>query len=918
VAGLSIALSGLPNGRILSFPSLSWPPSSSSLFASWETLASIGHPVDIVHCAPTLIENMYEHITETGNDFKPLSSLKVLQPGGAALSADIIKVLVANGVNVKTTYGSTEIGPPFRTIPHSRDNSKCYSFRSLYPDNDKLKMEKVGEGLYECVVHKGFELAADLWSKSDEPFRTNDLFVQDPPGSGFYVMQGRKDDIIIHTNGENTSGGSLQSDIQGSSKFIKCVLALGHSKPCVSLLVEVKEGIDPAAEGTKQAIWEAVEKINDQYPSHSHVLRSMIYILPKGKRLPVTPKGNVKRKEAEQTFANEVAQLYSALEGHSQSRSPNDTNQSIGDFIKSTFAEVAGVSESDVKCWTTIYELGIDSRLALSLRSSLSKRLGPITLSNLFEHPSPSKLHNYIKNRNKNISQPKPDQSQLISHLLSKLTSEFQTWPARSPCQSQPSPKTETILLTGATGTLGNSLLEVLSASPRVSKIYALIRGPNHVAKLHDSLSSRNLDVGAILGTGKVEVLNYSMQDPLLGLTIEEYAKLASTVTIVLHNAWKMDFNLGVESFVDDCLRGISLHIPYLTSHNQGWAKSASSSLFASQLLSSEVYSILTITTIGTLSLLRLAHSGSPKTFAFNSSIATCTLNLPSPIDRAYNATSSESDNSPTSGQSTYSTGYALSKYLTESLLASFSKNLQLPVRILRLGQLSGHTKTGCWNESEMWPILFKTSLALDALPILSQTVDYGNDIGGYARPGLGNVDWLPVDVAAEVVGDLLLGSGPGDKIGAVQSGSSTTHGYKDFNIVSPHSVSWTEMLRILQRQLHSNATSKSMSKPGGSLLKEISLKEWVALLNKAGDDGMEVTELPGLKLLPFFEGIITEEPTNTLRDSENEIGDGKSEVGFDTTATQASSETLRECQAFSEDYIEKSMRWWRETGFIS
>ncbi len=158
----------------------------------------MGHQVDCVHCAPTLIENMYEYILDHDGDFTPLVSLKVLQPGGAPLSDSIVKALTSNDVNVKTTYGSTEIGPPFRTIPHTRDNSKCYTFRNLYPDSKFLKMDEVGEGLYECIVYKGFELAAELWEVKphDEPYRTNDLFIQDPPGSGFFVLQGRKDDIL--------------------------------------------------------------------------------------------------------------------------------------------------------------------------------------------------------------------------------------------------------------------------------------------------------------------------------------------------------------------------------------------------------------------------------------------------------------------------------------------------------------------------------------------------------------------------------------------------------------------------------------------------------------------------------------------------------------------------------------------------
>jgi hypothetical protein len=92
-------------------------------------------------------------------------------------------------------------------------------------------MEEVGDSLYECVIYEGFELAAELWDgkPGNEPCRTNYLFILDPPGSGFYISQGRKDDMLVHINGENTGAGVLQLDMQPSSKIIRRTLTLGHS-----------------------------------------------------------------------------------------------------------------------------------------------------------------------------------------------------------------------------------------------------------------------------------------------------------------------------------------------------------------------------------------------------------------------------------------------------------------------------------------------------------------------------------------------------------------------------------------------------------------------------------------------------------------------------------------------------------------
>jgi hypothetical protein len=514
----------------------------------------MGHPVDCVHCAPMVIENMYHHILDNGGDFTPLISLKLLQPGGATMSDNIVKDLTEHGVNVKSTYGSTEIGPPFRSLP-APSNKNCYAFRNLYPDNPFIKMEQVGEGLYECVVYKGFELAADIWAGKDdnEPFRTSDLFTQEPPESGFFILQGRRDDVLVHSNGENTNAGSLQLDIRTASKAIKQTLALGHMLPSVSLLVEVYEEYDPEFSETESLVWEAVEEVNSRYPTHSEIARNMICILPRGSVLPVTPKGNVKRRKAEQLYASHIARLYD----HDISSNIRLSSQEpLSEFLRNLFAKVSGVPAANIYDWTTIFDLGVESRLALTIRCSLSRRLGkPVSLNTIFERPSISQLVSTFES----TSPSKADSiqissSQTINRLISKLESEFKTWPPRAATSLYPTTGSEIVLLTGSTGSLGTALLEAFSSSRHVTKIYAMVRGSNHLAKLKKALETRGIDP-SILDGGKIEALNFSMQDPFLGLDIETYHTLATSVTTVVHNAWKVDFNVGIEEFEGDCIR---------------------------------------------------------------------------------------------------------------------------------------------------------------------------------------------------------------------------------------------------------------------------------------------------------------------------------------------------------------------------
>jgi hypothetical protein len=84
-----------------------------------------------------------------------------------------------------------------------------------------------------------------------------------------------------------------------------------------------------------------------------------------------------------------------------------------------------------------------------------------------------------------------------------------------------------------------------------------MVRGPNNFKKIKQSFEKRGLDPSILQGE-KIEVLDFSMQDPLLGLDIDIYHMIATSTTTVLHNAWKMDFNQGIEEFEGDCLRSVS------------------------------------------------------------------------------------------------------------------------------------------------------------------------------------------------------------------------------------------------------------------------------------------------------------------------------------------------------------------------
>ena len=206
------------------------------------------------------------------------------------------------------------------------------------------------------------------------------------------------------------------------------------------------------------------------------------------------------------------------------------------------------------------------------------------------------------------------------------------------------------------------------------------------------------------------------------------------------------------------------------------------------------------------MNLLNFCLLGRKKTFDFTSSISA----VMGPAMRRQKIQEVPVINDPRCASGT---GYAQSKYMIERITQHYASVLDMPVRLLRVGQLCGHSKLGVWNETEMWPIMFATGLDyLNAMPLFQSTQ---------------SVNWLPVDKCAEAIGSII------------------TNGSKDRytvnNLTHPKPISWNTLLDSLEE-----ASRKTFSM--------VHVSEWAASLEKLGEDGR--SEVPGLRLLGFFQNV--------------------------------------------------------------
>lgn len=95
-------------------------------------------------------------------------------------------------------------------------------------------------------------------------------------------------------------------------------------------------------------------------------------MLPKDAHLPVTPKGNVKRKEVGSILEKEINILCRGLEGWDEEMAKDKISDKI-------VSDLSGAPPVDVKASASFYKLGTDSLQALSPRTSLSKCIGAVS-----------------------------------------------------------------------------------------------------------------------------------------------------------------------------------------------------------------------------------------------------------------------------------------------------------------------------------------------------------------------------------------------------------------------------------------------------------------------------------------------------------------------------------------------------------
>ncbi len=507
-------------------------------------------------------------------------------------------------------------------------------------------------------------------SNSDDPpesYHSKDLYEPHPSIPNAWKYLGRLDDRVTLVNGEKVLPLPIEGCIREEASIREAVV-FGVARSIPGLLAFRAEAArDLSDEEFINAIWPAIEAANQHAEGFSQIGRDMVVPLPAGIAIPLTDKGSMIRAQVYKVFEKEIDEIYNRLEEGQEGTLELDL-PALEEYLIKLGQQIIGPQLSGPK--TDLFGAGMDSLQAIQMRGHIVKDLNlggsskKLTQNIIFETANVSNLAKHLLRLclNQEDSHEADDPIAEMRSLIQKHS----TFQKHAP-STTPSPSSHTVLLTGATGSLGAHLLSLLLSNPHISKIYCLTRGSEPLRRLHASLQSRGLPLPS--DPSKLSAISSDLSHPRLGLDDHTYETLVRNTTLIIHAAWPVNFQLPLSSFT-----------PYIQA----------------------LHSLLTLS-------LSSPHP-QPTRLLFCSSIAAA-LATPTPAlipEAPVPELAHASD-----------MGYARSKLVGERIVQAAVEGAGAIACVLRIGQVVGDTQHGMWNEGEMIPLVVKSAVTMGVLPEL-------------------------------------------------------------------------------------------------------------------------------------------------------------------------------------------------------
>ncbi|KAJ7638204.1 putative polyketide synthase [Roridomyces roridus] len=219
---------------------------------------------------------------------------------------------------------------------------------------------------------------------------------------------------------------------------------------------------------------------------------------------------------------------------------------------------VLNISKDDFDDDVPLTSYGVDSlsagRLSFALRSIVEvtqlQLLADNSLNDILrKFASEAGPEPVAAERSGGVEVKKINSDTLMDDLVRKFVDRLDALsvsPQRPRLEAQPA--TQTVLLTGTTGALGCHLLANLLENDEIHQVYALNRGESLVERQAAAFAKQGLDT-ALAQSSKLILLSADLDRDDWGVSSETMSELRSSVTHIIHNAWKVDFMARLGDF---------------------------------------------------------------------------------------------------------------------------------------------------------------------------------------------------------------------------------------------------------------------------------------------------------------------------------------------------------------------------------
>lgn len=776
--------------------------------------------------------------------------------------------VVASKIRLLNQYGASEIGLTHLLQSKSNRGPEDWKYVQFHPGLG-AEFRQITDGQHElCIARDSklkeqqptFALFPDL-----QEYPSRDIFVQHPSKDkpDLWKWLARADDIIVFLNGEKTNPISMEQHIASCSPGVAAALVAGAQRFQAALLVEPVSDRTVLSPSERAAfieeIWPTIEEANQDCPAHARILKSHILLTHPQRPMLRAGKGTIQRAGTVQLYAKELDALYADAEvmttevggGHQRPLDILDNVEAVSRIIQEILLSITSWQRLDEA--DNIFTLGMDSLQALVAVRKLKQALAmpSIAVTTIYTNPSVSALTSAIIRLSKQHQDSQTFSEQALYHERNEMINIYKDMIDQMP-RPQRSTKPahgDTVILTGSTGALGSYILHTLLANKAVAHVYCLNRAADGLSLQIERSQARGLNTE--LDSTRLTFLAADLAQPSLGLEPGTYKVLLDAATLVIHNAWPVNFNLSLSSFRPQLVGLVNLI--------QFTAEAASSPR------------LLFISSISSVMSYRNSSMQTPEEVIFDDS-------APGP------------------------NGYAMSKNISELLLDYAAHKLSMSTSFARVGQIAGAVQyAGLWNKAEWFPSLVISSLHIGAIP---------DSLG----PSLSNIDWVPVNVLAEILVELGLDNNQQPEEHVSHNNATLTGmsrgGARVFHPLNPQPTTWKALRPVVIQELHSIT---------GKKLETISMDAWLKRIRKdmetsadssqalkGNNDVLRDEELeaflqvnPAVKLLGFYEGVLG--------------GEGEAGNRLEIEETKKRSAKLRAVEGVKPEWVRKWVREWFE-----